>query len=100
MARVVWTEPALDDLKRIIDYIALDKPSAAKGYAKEVFSKVTDLELFPKKGKEPEELKNTFYLEMVVKPSRIIYRIEGEDCVILHVLRGEQVLDTDLLSYR
>jgi toxin ParE1/3/4 len=30
MAKVVWTEPALQDLDEIAEYIALDKLSAAK----------------------------------------------------------------------
>ena len=30
MAQIKWTEPALDDLNEIAEYIALDKPSAAK----------------------------------------------------------------------
>ena len=30
MARLIWTEPALLDLEEIAEYIALDKPSAAK----------------------------------------------------------------------
>ena len=29
MVEVVWTEPALQDLDAIADYIALDKPDAA-----------------------------------------------------------------------
>ena len=100
MANVAWASPALDDLQRIIDFIALDKPNAAKGFAKEVFTKVSNLEKFPKRGKLPPELEGTFYLEMIVSPARIIYRIEGDDVIILHILRGEIVLDSDLLSYR
>ena len=100
MARVVWTNPALDDLQRIIDFIALDKPSASKGFAKEVFSNVSNLEMFPNRGKRPPELEDTYYLEVVVTPARIIYRIEGDDVIVLHILRGEMVLDPDLLSYR
>ena len=30
MARVIWAEPALQDLDVIADYIALDKPDAAR----------------------------------------------------------------------
>jgi plasmid stabilization system protein ParE len=30
MAKVIWTEPALSDPDAIADYIALDKPSAAR----------------------------------------------------------------------
>jgi plasmid stabilization system protein ParE len=29
MAEVIWTEPALNDLDAIADYIALDNPEAA-----------------------------------------------------------------------
>ena len=28
MAKIVWTEPALDDLRQIIDFIAQDSPIA------------------------------------------------------------------------
>ena len=32
MARLIWSEPALQDLEQIADYIALDDPSAEKRY--------------------------------------------------------------------
>ena len=32
MARLIWTEPALQDLGSIAEYIALDKPAAAQRY--------------------------------------------------------------------
>ena len=32
MARLIWTEPALTDLEIIAEYIALDKPEAARRY--------------------------------------------------------------------
>lgn len=100
MARIVWTDPALEDLSKIIDYIALDKPSAAKNYAKTVFEKVERLESYPKSGRKLPELKETMYLEIIVNPSRIIYRKEGDDVVILHVCRGEMAIDADLISKR
>lgn len=100
MARLIWTEPALEDLRGIVDYIALDKPSVAKAYAKEVFSRVERLEMFPDSGKWLEELPDGHYRELIVKPSRIIYRLDGPEVVIFHVCRGERLIDTDLLSYR
>jgi toxin ParE1/3/4 len=30
MARIIWTEPALQELDEIADYISLDNPTAAK----------------------------------------------------------------------
>jgi toxin ParE1/3/4 len=34
MARLIWTEPALQDLDGIADYIALDKPDAARKFVR------------------------------------------------------------------
>lgn len=41
MAQIKWTEPALGDLDEIAEYIALDKPSAAKKLVQDVFKAVT-----------------------------------------------------------
>ena len=53
MAKVVWTEPALSDLDAIADYIALDKPNAARDLVQRVFSHVEQLAAHPKSGSEP-----------------------------------------------
>jgi len=36
MAQIIWTEPALQDLNNIAEYIALDKVSAAKRLVQKV----------------------------------------------------------------
>jgi plasmid stabilization system protein ParE len=56
---VIWTEPALADLDRA-DYIALDKPDAAKRLVHRVFESVKRLTIFPKSGSCPKELHGTF----------------------------------------
>ena len=43
MAQVKWTEPMLNDLNEIADYIALDKPGAAKNLVKDIFNTVKHL---------------------------------------------------------
>lgn len=58
MARIIWTEPALIDLNDIAEYIALDKPSAARALVQKVFLKTERLEKFPESGRKPPELKN------------------------------------------
>jgi len=35
MARIIWTEPALQELDEIADYISLDNPAAAKHLVRE-----------------------------------------------------------------
>ena len=100
MAKVVWTEPALQDLDEIAEYIALDKLSAAKKLVKKVFEATDNLEDFPKIGRKPPELRKTKYLELVVNPCRIFYRQSGEVIYILFVMRSERRLRNYILDER
>ena len=100
MAQVIWTEPALSDLNTIAEYIALDKPSAAINLVQKVFSSTDQLEQFPELGRKPPEFKKSRYLEIIVNPCRIFYRIEGDKVYILYVMRSERKLRKYLLNAR
>ncbi len=100
MAQIIWTEPALQDLNEIAEYIALDKINAANKLVQNVFASTERLEQFPKSGRKPPELKNSRYLEIVVNPCRIFYRIEKEKIFILYVMRSERMLRNFLLDDR
>ena len=100
MAQIIWTEPALSDLNAIAEYIALDKPSAAINLVKKVFSNTDRLEQFPESGRKPPEFKKSRYLEIIVNPCRIFYRIEGDTVYILYVMRSERKLRKYLLNAR
>jgi toxin ParE1/3/4 len=100
MAQVVWTEPALSDLDAIAEYIALDKLSAAVNLVHKVFSSIDRLEQFPESGRKPPEFKKSRYLEIIVNPCRVFYRIEGDKVYILYVMRSEKKLRKYLLNTR
>jgi toxin ParE1/3/4 len=100
MARLIWTEPALNDLDSIAEYIALDKPDAACRYVQRVFQAVERLALFPKSGSIPPEIPHLPYRQIVVPPCRVFYRIEGQDILIVYVMRSEQNLREDDLTER
>lgn len=100
MAQIIWTEPALQDLNEIAEYIALDNISAANKLVQKVFSSVERLEQFPKSGHKPLELNNSRYLEIIVNPCRIFYRIEEDKIYILYVMRSERKLRNYLLEDR
>ncbi len=100
MAQIIWTEPALNDLDKIAEYIALDKPNAAKKLVGNVFTKVERLENFPKSGRKPPELNESRYREVVVPPCRVFYRIEDETIFILYVMRNEKRLRKFILEER
>ena len=98
MAQLIWTEPALLDLDKIADYIALDDPVAASKPIQKNFNRVERLEIYPNSGKCPAELPRTPYREIVVPPCRVFYRTEKDQVLILHVMRSERRLRTYLLN--
>lgn len=98
MAEIVWTEPALQQLDAIAEYIVLDKPDAASHLIRQVFEKTDRLEDFPKSGRIPPELPKSIYREVIVPPCRIFYREEGNRVLILFVMRQEQMLRKFMLG--
>ena len=98
MAEVIWTEPALLQLDAIAEYIALDNPLAARKLVEEVFAKTQRLEDFPKSGRTPPELPNSVYREVVLSPCRVFYREDGNQVLILYVMREERKLRALMLG--
>ena len=98
MAEVVWTEPALQELDAIAEYIALDNPAAANHLVKKVFDTTDRLEGFPQSGRTPPELPNSVYREVVVPPCRIFYRQDETRALILYVMREERQLRSYMLE--
>ncbi|MFM8656353.1 MAG: type II toxin-antitoxin system RelE/ParE family toxin [Chthoniobacterales bacterium] len=100
MARIIWTEPALQDLDGIADCISLDKPAAASKFVRRVFARIEQLADQPKSGSVPAELKGTQYRQLVIPPARIFYRAQHEVVYIVYVMRGERLLRNDDLLER
>ncbi len=98
MARIIWTEPAVEQLEAIAEYIALDNPSAAKTLVREVFGAVDRLDRFPESGRQPPELPGSVYREIICRPCRIFYRLENGAVLIIHVMREERLLRQYLLE--
>lgn len=100
MAQIIWTEPALQELDAIADYISLDNPAAAKNLVREAFKRVEHLSDHPKSGKKVEEFEVSVYREIVLPPCRIFYRLADDLVYIIHVIREEQFLHLDILKSR
>ncbi len=100
MARLIWTEPALQDLEQIADYIALDDPMAAKRLVRKVFTKAELLQDFPEMCSVPHDLPDSRYRHLVVSPLRIFYRIHSDSVFIVYVMRSERLLRASDLEER
>lgn len=100
MAQIKWTEPALHDLNETAEYIALDKPVAAKALVQDIFKSVKTHKKFPQPGRIPPELPKSDYRELVVVPCRIFYRAEKKTVFVLYVMRSERELRKFLFDDR
>jgi toxin ParE1/3/4 len=100
MAQIVWAESALLDLNDVAEYIALDKPSAARRLVQDIFARIDLLEQAPKSGGVPPELKRSRYREFIVGPRRVFYQPTAGSIFVLHVMRSERMLRKYILSER
>ena len=100
MAQVIWTEPAVGDLDSIADYIALDNPAAARQLVRRVVGHVEQLGQHPLSGSKLPEFPGWRHRQIVEPPCRVIYRHEKGRVHILHVVRGERLLDRALVTSR
>jgi toxin ParE1/3/4 len=90
MAGLTWTDPALDQLDAIADFIALDKPDAAKAVVRRIFETTDHVAHFTKLGRPIPEFPHAFYRQVWLKPCWVYYRIDGKNIFILHVRRAEK----------
>lgn len=103
MVEIIWTEPALNDLDGIADYIALDKPQAAAKLVQKVFQHVDMLRHHPEAGSRiPELLPAATHRQIVEPPCRVFYRHDktAAKVYILGVMRGERLFQKALLMQR
>ena len=93
--KITWSPIAIDRVSEIADYIAKDKPAAAKKWIEKIFSKVEQLKLSPKMGRIVQEILDTNYRELIYRNYRIIYRIENKQISILTIRHSKQMLPVD-----
>ncbi|RBH94046.1 type II toxin-antitoxin system RelE/ParE family toxin [Xanthomonas oryzae pv. oryzae] len=89
---MVWSAPTLADLEATADDIAIDNVPAAAALVKRVFAHVEQLIEPPDSGSRLQKLKRSRYRQIVEPPCRVIYRLDGQRIVVVHVLRSERAL--------
>ncbi|MDG6348924.1 type II toxin-antitoxin system RelE/ParE family toxin [Luteimonas sp. 8-5] len=98
---VAWTRTALGDLEALIDYIAADDPAAATRVLDRIERRAGALESQSARGRVVQELREVgvlHYRELVERPWRIIYRVEGKRVLVLAVLDSHRDLQALLLE--
>ena len=97
MARLIWTNRALDDLERLVEYIAQDAPVAARRFAQKIFKRVEQLQSHPESGGWLPEDETHAYREVLQGNYRVIYRVDEDSIYLVAVHHAARLLDVENL---
>ncbi|MBD2491081.1 type II toxin-antitoxin system RelE/ParE family toxin [Aulosira sp. FACHB-615] len=76
--QVVLSPKAIGDLEAIVRYIALSNPEAARKLGQQLLEKTKELSQFPLRGQKVPEFNDSHIRQLILKPYRIIYRVEED----------------------
>jgi len=89
---IEWTDPALDDLEIIRDYIGKDSPYYARQFIERIFDAAERLQDHPKIGRPVPEAGREDVRELIYQGYRIIYRTKPDRVQIITVIHGSRNL--------
>jgi plasmid stabilization system protein ParE len=92
--KIIFSEPAIDDLNGIVSFIAKDNLEAAAKFGGRLIERIRHLARFPRFGRVVPEQNDADIREIVFKPYRIFYRVKDEARTVevirfWHAARGE-----------
>ena len=86
--KIVWTEPAVEDLRELYAYIARDSEMYAGGFVERIILAVELLLEHPKVGRVVPESNDENIRELLFQRYRIIYRLHNDNIELLSVIHG------------
>ncbi len=98
---VYWASVAENDLLGIVEFISEDSPAIALDVLKKIKTNTAKLDSSPQRGRiVPELLRQgiSSYREIIIKPWRVIYRIEVNKVFVVSVLDSRRNIEDILLG--
>ncbi len=92
---VIWSRPAMADLRAIHDFIAHDSPFYAKKVTHDIREKTSLLERVPNVGKKVPEINHDQIRELSAYSYRIIYEIRQQGIVVLAIVHKRRDLKAE-----
>ena len=93
MAEIIWSDPALDDLRSIYDYISVHSTHTANNLVNRIMDRTEQLIEHPHMGRMVPETENETIRELIEGNYRIFYRLLSEDNLeilrVWHSARGK-----------
>lgn len=90
--KVIWTDPAVDGLSKIVEYISNDSERYAARVAKGIYDAVGSLSIFPLRGRVVPEFRRENFRELIYQSYRIIYKVEVNRIAILSIVHSSRDL--------
>lgn len=75
----------------VIAYILADRPSAARRFYARALKSLGRLEKFPESGRHIPEFRALPYREIIVRPYRFLYRVQGNTVWVVGVWHSAQL---------
>ena len=88
--KLIWTDPAIEDLRALRDYIGRDSDFYAADIVEQMVLSVEKLLRFPRMGRVVPETQDENTRELLHQ--NCIYRIAGERIEILTIIHGSRDL--------
>ncbi len=91
--KVIWSPLAIERATEQAEYIARDKPEAARRWLEGIFDSTANLAEFPQSGRKTPELGDPAFRELLYGSYRVLYRIESGQITILTIRNSRRLLD-------
>jgi len=98
MIDVVWVPSALDDLRKIKEYIARDSTNYASKFIEGAFDATERLSVFSKSGRIVPEYQNPNIREIGYGSYRIIYELVDDGVFVVAVIHVRRLLPEEGLN--
>ena len=93
MARkIVWSDPAVEDLEAAVEFIAKDSQAYATNLAQFALDAAESLAQFPNRGHRVPDPKLPRFRELIIGSYRLIYLVETKRVLIVALLHGHRSL--------
>lgn len=92
MVYVIWSDPAIANVRQIAEFIGKDAPRRAVGFAEELFAAPRRLEQFPLSGEVIPEFRREDIRQIFHGSYRIIYVVRGGVCWIAACIHASRDL--------
>lgn len=88
--RLVKTRPYVQSLQTILRYIALDNPSAALSFERELQARLELIKTHPLMCRPSNYLNDEAYRDLIHQGYTLIYKIEEQAIVLLDIFKWQQ----------